>query len=142
LGVYLVVGPDKALFVQSAAAPFGGDAAAAWLQDQTGIPTANVADDEAFGAALVSLGSLGVVFGVVVETVPLYRLKYQSFGRPWNDAQVWSAIRTLDTSALHPGVTAPPYHFSVVMLPYPPDGGDGVFVTLMWKTSADGVSAA
>ncbi len=142
LGVYLVVGPDRALFVQAAAAPFSGDATAMWLQNQTGIPTATIADDEAFGAALVSLGSLGIVFGVVVETVPLYRLKHRTLGRPWNDAQVWTAIRTLDTSALHPDVADPPYHFGVVMHPYPPDGGDGAFVTLMWKTTADGVAAA
>ena len=142
LGVYLVVGPDRALFVEAASAPFSGDAAAAWLQNQTGIPTATLADDEAFGAVLVSLGSLGVVFGVVVETVPLYRLKYRTFARPWNDAQVWSAIRTLDTSALHPDVPDAPYHFGVVMHPYPPEGGDGAFVTLMWKTSAEGKAAA
>jgi hypothetical protein len=142
LGVYLIVGPDRALFVQSAAAPLAGDAVAAWLQEQTGIPSATIADDEAFGAALVSLGSLGVVFGVVVETVPLYQLRYQSFGRSWDDAQVWSAIRTLDTSALHPNVADPPYHFSLVMHPYPPAGGDGAFVTLMWKTGAEGVPVA
>jgi hypothetical protein len=141
LGVYLVVGPDRALFVQAASAPFAGDATATWLQGQTGIPTATISDDEALGAVLVSLGSLGVVFGAVVETVPLYRFKVMTFGRLWNDPQVWTAIRTLDTSALHPDVPDAPYHFGVVMHPYPPDGGNGAFVTMMWKTAADGVAA-
>ncbi len=98
-----------------------------------------VTDDEQFSAALVSLGSLGVVFGVIVETVPLYQLKFSRLARPWNDQQVWQAIRTLDTSALHPETQEVPYHFDVVMHPYPPDNAPGLYATMMWKQPATGL---
>ncbi len=141
LGLFLMVAPNQALFVQSASAPVCTDGAAVWLQNQTGVPTAMVTDDEQFHAALVGLGSLGVVFGVILETVPLYQLKYSRLARPWKDGAVWNAMRTLDTSALHPETQELPYHFDVVMHPYPPDDGHALFVTMMWKRPADGVSA-
>jgi hypothetical protein len=135
LGLYLVVGPDRAVFVQSGSAPSCDGAIAEWLQNLTGIPTENRADDELFSAALVSLGSFGIVLGVVIEMVPLYKLRFKRFARAWNDQEVWDAIATLDTSKLHPETAEAPYHFDVVMHPYPTTGGDpGLFSTLMWKT--------
>ena len=141
LAVYLMVAPNQALLVQSASSPVCTDAAAAWLQNQTGVPTAMVTDDDQFHAALVALGSLGVVFGVVVETVPLYQLRYSRVVRPWSDQAVWAAIRTLDTTPLHPETAATPYHFDVVMHPYPPNNGPGLFASMMWKVPAEGVPA-
>jgi peptidoglycan hydrolase-like protein with peptidoglycan-binding domain len=142
-GLYLMVAPDRALFVQSASTPVCTAGVAEWLANQTGVPTTLVTDDAQFHAALVSLGSLGIVFGVVLEAVPLYRLKFSRLARPWSDPAVWTAIRTLDTSPLHPNIAALPYHFDVVMHPYPPSGNEpGVFATMMWKTPADGIAAS
>jgi len=142
LGLYLVVGPDQALFVQRGTdAPFT-PAAATWLQQQTGIPTRNVADDRSFHAAQVSLGSLGFVFGVVVEATTLYRFDIRRSQHRAGDPAVLHAIRTLDTAALHPDRAHAPYHFDVVMHPYPQAGEPGMFVTLMWKESAEGVPFA
>jgi FAD/FMN-containing dehydrogenase len=141
LGIYLVVGPDQALFIQSGSAQFCSSEVAPWLEEQTGIPTDHRANDELFHAALVSLGSLGVVFGVVIEATPLYRLKYKSTPFAHDDDRVWNAIRTLDTSALHPETVLRPYHFDIVMHPYPPDGPEpGLVATLMWKVPAGNVS--
>ncbi len=141
-GLLLMVAPDRLVFLQPATDPFATQGIAGWLAQQTGHAVESLQDDDAFHAALVSLGSFGFVLGVVVEAVPLYRLKFQRFARPWNDATVWNAIETFDLSPLCPGVADRPYHFDVVMHPYPPGGGDpGLFVTLMWKTSADGVPA-
>jgi hypothetical protein len=139
LGVYLVVSPDRALFIQSGTSPFVTDAIAPWLQGQTGIPTENFANDAAFHAAQVALGSLGFVFAVVVETVPLYRMRYVRVPKPWNDPAVWRAIRTLDTTPFHPtGIVQTPDHFDIVMHPYPPGGSDpGALLTVMWKTRAN-----
>lgn len=135
--LYLMVAPNRALFVQSATAPVCTDGVAAWLANQTGVPTTVVSDDAQFHAALVSLGSLGVVFGVVIEAVPLYQLKFSRLARPWNDQALWTAIRTLDTRPLHPNIPDHPYHFDVVMHPYPPSGGaPGLFATMMWKAAA------
>lgn len=142
LAMYLIVGPDAAVFVQRGTdSPFAASAAH-WLEQQSGIPTRYVADDQAFHAAQVSLGSLGFVFGVVVETTKLYRFQVKRLKRDANDPAVLHAIATLDTSALHPNIKEPPYHFEVVMHPYPPDGKRSWFVTLMWKRSAEGVPFA
>jgi hypothetical protein len=143
LALYLVVGRDQALLVQrgGAQAPFK-DSAAAWLQSQTGIPTKNVADDTMFHAAQVSLGSLGFVFGVVLNCTKLYQFRIRrSKYRPGNPT-VMNAIKTLDTQALHPDILKRPYHFDVVMHPYPHGDEAGLFVTLMWKESAANVKFA
>lgn len=144
LGLYLVVAPDQAVFVQSGSAPFASAEAARWLAGQTGIPTRHHADDELFHAALVGLGSLGIVLGVVLEMAPLYRLQLETLARPWDDAEVWHAIRTLDTRALHPGRPRAPDHFDVVFHPYPPAGGaPGLSATMMWKVAAgDGAASS
>lgn len=135
--LYLMVSPNRALFVQSATAPVCTSGAGEWLANQTGVPTTVVSDDAQFHAALVALGSLGVVFGVVVETVPLYQLQFSRLARRWDDQAVWTAIRTLDTTPLHPENPRAPYHFDVVMHPYPPSGGaPGLFATMMWKVPA------
>jgi len=132
--LYLMVAPNRALFVQSASAPVCTLGAGEWLGNLTGGPTTVVSDDAQFHAALVSLGSLGVVFGVIVEAVPLYQLRYSRLARPWNDQAIWTAIRTLDTRPLHPDNPASPYHFDVVMHPYPPGGNaTGLYATMMWK---------
>ncbi|HSU41459.1 MAG TPA: hypothetical protein VLJ38_17900 [Polyangiaceae bacterium] len=140
LGLYLVVAPNQAVFVQSGSAQFASSEIAPWLEEQTGIPTRHEADDTLFRAALVALGSLGVVFGVVLEATPLYRLKFKSLARPHDDASVWQAIRTLDTSPLHPETVLHPYHFNVTMHPYPERGALGLVATLMWKVPPGGIA--
>jgi hypothetical protein len=136
LGFYLVVAPNQAVFVQSSSAQFASSEIAPWLEEQTGIPTRHEADDTLFRAALVGLGSLGVVFGVVIEATPLYLLKSKTLARPHDDPAVWQAIRTLDTSPLHPETVLHPYHFNVTMHPYPESGKPGLIPTLMWKVPA------
>ncbi|MGD8862088.1 MAG: D-arabinono-1,4-lactone oxidase [Myxococcales bacterium] len=139
LGVHLVLASDRALFVQPQTSPSCSDDVAAWLGRQTGIPTAPLNDDEVFAAAQVSLGSLGFVGGVVLDTVDLYRLQGETVARPWSDATLWTAIRTLDVSALKsPSMPAgQPYHFEVVMHPYPSQRGRGAFARMLWKVGAD-----
>jgi hypothetical protein len=101
-----------------------------------------MADDEAFSAALVSLGSLGFVFGVVIETVPLYRLARKTLVLDIASPLLWAAIRTLNTSPLHPERGEAPYHFDVVMHPYAPSDGAGAYATLLWKVPVAGVPFA
>jgi hypothetical protein len=142
LAMYLVVAPDQALFVQRGTDPVFTDGAAAWLQQQTGIPTRNVPDDRLFHAAQVSLGSLGFVFGVVVEATKLYRFRIRRSMHRADNPRVLQAIRDLNTAPLHPDIAKAPYHFEVIMHPYPHGDAPGLFVTLMWKESADGVEFA
>ncbi|MGH7339375.1 MAG: FAD-binding protein, partial [Candidatus Rokuibacteriota bacterium] len=136
LAVHLVVAGDKALLVIP-----GTDAAITadlgdWLGAETGIPTETMLDDVAFAAAQVSLGSLGVVHGVVLEAEPLYGLRRQVIPFDIRDARLRQAVETLDTLPLHPDRPERPFHFEVVLSPYPPPG-EGAFVVLMWKEDAD-----
>ena len=135
LGVHLVVAGNKALFVMPQTNSAMTADVADWLEEETGIPTETVRDDDVFAAAQVSLGSLGVVHGVVIEAEPLYGLRRQVIPFSFTDERLRQAIETLDTIPLHPHRPKRPLHFEVVLSPYPPAGG-GAFVVLMWKEDA------
>jgi hypothetical protein len=135
LGVHLVVASDRALLVIPGTRPALTSDFGDWLGVETGIPTETVRDDTVFAAAQVSLGSLGVVHGVVLEAEPLYGLRRQVIPFDIRDARLGRAIETLDTRPLHPHRPERPFHFEVVLSPYPPAGG-GAFVVLMWKEPA------
>ena len=49
-------------------------------------------DDQLFRAALVSLGRMGVIYSVVVEVVPAFRLEQTRVGSKWSTEAAW--IRT------------------------------------------------
>lgn len=135
LGVHLVVAGNKALFIMPRTNSAMTDDVGDWLEEETGIPTETVRDDDVFAAAQVSLGSLGVVHGVVIEAEPLYGLRRQLIPFSFTDDRLRQAIETLDTLPLHPGRPTQPFHFEIVMSPYPQAGG-GAFVVLMWKEDA------
>ncbi|HET6372698.1 MAG TPA: FAD-binding protein, partial [Candidatus Polarisedimenticolia bacterium] len=135
LGMHLVVAGDRALFVMPGTSPAMTADVGDWLAEATGIPTETLRDDDLFAATLVSLGSLGVVHGVVLEAEPLYGLRRQVIPIDFRDAGLRQAIETLDTVPLHPHRPTRPFHFEVVLSPYPPAGG-GAFVILMWKEDA------
>lgn len=139
LAMYLLVAPNKAVLVQSGKSPPFLPTIAGWLQEQTKIPTTIVADDTAIAAARVGLGSIGFVFGAIVEATDLYCFRIHRVACNAEDPAVLNAMKTLNTAALHPQ-DAPdaPYHFDVVMNPYPVAGKKEWFVTLMWKRSAAG----
>jgi hypothetical protein len=141
LGVHLVVAADRALFVMPATRPAMTGDVGQWLQEQTGIPTETVRDDDVFAAAQVSLGSLGVVHGVVLETERLYGLSRRVVAFDFRDAQLRRAIETLDTLPLHPDRPRRPFHFEVVLSPYP-TGARSAFVVLLWKEEAPPPPAA
>lgn len=141
LGMYLVIAPNQAVFVQPKTRPPFKDDLVAWFQDRTGIPTKPLYDDDAFAAALVSLGSLGFVHSVVLETVPLYRLKGRVIPRKLGDGAVFEAMRTMNTAPLHQDVADKPYHFSVIVNPYA-GNSPGMFAQLYWKVGVDGAPFA
>lgn len=133
LGMLLVTGPNQAVFVQPSRRWFTPDLAR-WFQDHTQLPTREIADDELFNAARVSLGGLGFVHSVIVESVPLYAWQGECIGRPLFDPEVWRAMETLDTTGLDPAPS--PDFFSVILSPFAPLGQNGCFATLMWKKPA------
>jgi hypothetical protein len=135
LGVHLVVAGNKALFVMPQTNPAMTSGVGDWLTEETGIPTETVRDDNVFAAVQVSLGSFGVVHGVVVEAEPLFGLRRQVIPFDVTDTRLRQAIETLDTLPLHPHRPTRPFHFEMVLSPYPP-AGSGAFVVLMWKEDA------
>lgn len=139
LAVHLVVGPDRAVVVQSSSRPAVSPAFAEWLERQTELPTELVTDDEQFRAVLVSLGSLGVVFSAIVEAVPAYRLQPRvKRYRRW-DPELWQVIERLHTSAAFPDRPDRPFHLDVVFNPY--GAGEGsAWLTAMWATPAPGAA--
>ncbi len=139
LAIYLLVAPNQAILLQPATGSPFTDELAQWLELQSGFPTQSIRDDDAFFAAQVSLGSMGFVHSVVVETVPLYRLKGRMIVRPLTDAAVFDAVQTMDTRPLHPDVPEKPYHFSLLVNPY---GDPGIFVGLYWKVPVGGAPFA
>jgi hypothetical protein len=130
VGVYLVTGPDKALLLQPAARCFNPQLAQ-WFQDETGMPTDDVADDELFQAARVALGGLGFVHSVIVEAVPLYQLRGTMLGGHLDDAAVWRVLDALDTSAIDP--TPDPDFVALVLSPFAGASETGAFATVLWK---------
>jgi len=136
--IHLVTAPGRAVFLQPGQGAACTDDVADWLARETGIPTRSVRDDRLFAAALVALGSLGVVHGVVIEAVPLYRLRRRKLAFGFDDAALWQAVRTLDTRALHPDRPDRPYHFEVVLQPYPEGGTNEAYAVMMWKEPTDG----
>jgi hypothetical protein len=135
LAIHFVVASDRALLLMPGTRPPLTAGVGDWLAAETGIPTETIRDDAAFAAALVSLGSLGVVHGVVLEAEPLYGLRTQVIPFDVRDARLGRAIETLDTRPLHPHRPERPFHFEVVLSPYPA-AGSGAFVVLMWKEHA------
>lgn len=136
VGMHLLVSPDKAVFVQRRE-PACGPEVTAWLQRQTNMSVEDIHDDSVFAAAQVALGSLGFVFGVVMETEPLYALRGRVLNRELRDPEVWHAMQTMDTSRLHADIQERPFHFEVVLNPYADAGRAGAFVTLYWKCGAE-----
>jgi hypothetical protein len=114
LGFHVVIAPDRALFVQPEARVCTDDVPNA-LGAQLGITTIPLADDDLFRALQVSLGSLGFVAGVIVETAPLYSLHRKVVLTKWEDDNVWKALLSLDTSAF--GIQNP-YHVQTIFHPY------------------------
>jgi hypothetical protein len=137
LALHFLVAPDKAVLIQSGSAPALNDSFVEWLQKETGIPTTQFKDDELLAAAQVSLGSLGILFSLVVETEPAYSLlRHIKWVNDRNDAALWNAIKTLNASAFYPGEEPRPYHFEVLFNPYPCEGEPASMLTLMWKKPA------
>jgi hypothetical protein len=135
LGVYLVTGPDRGVFLQPAARRFTPELAR-WFGDETGIPTDDIADDELFEAARVALGGLGFVHSVIVEAVPLYQLRGLTVARRLDDADVWRALETLDTSMFD--ATPSPDFFTVVFSPFAGNSQAGAFASVVWKQAPVG----
>lgn len=125
IGLHIIVGPNRHIWLERASAPVVSDS---FIQN---LQTELVRDDELFNAALVSFGSFGIIHGVMIETEELYLLETY-MQRMLYDDSLKAIMRTLDFSNANlPCGNERPFHFSVLLNLY--DMDKGAYVTTMYK---------
>jgi hypothetical protein len=92
-----------------------------------------IRDDGVFNAAVVGLGSFGVVHALLLRVDPLYYLERHRQPCSWNDVR--RCIETLDVCSL--GLPRDPDHLEITMSPYEiKSEGAALSVTAMYKRSS------
>jgi len=125
VGLHIIVSPTRHIWLERASYPV---VAASFIQN---LQTELVQDDDLFNAALVSMGSFGIIHGVMVETEDLFLLESYMERMPF-DASLRKIMETLDFSTANlPCGNERPYHFAVSLNPY--DIANGAYVTTMYK---------
>jgi FAD/FMN-containing dehydrogenase len=126
VGLHMITGPGRHIWLERASYPVVSDAFIQKLQTQL------VRDDELFNAALISFGSFGFLHGVMLETEEIFLLECYRQRMPLDD-KLKHIMGTLDFSnaQFRPHGNERPFHFQVVVNPY--DIDDGVYVTTMYK---------
>lgn len=137
--IHLVVSPTESLLLQPASAPLT-DAAAETLARWFGIPCKLTTNTTLFRAALVHLGSLGVVLNYIVETVPLYFLTRRTTPHQDRDLRWRAVLSSRRPRALDLGHPLDPDFLQFVLNPYTPSPTDDprAWVMSMKKTRYSG----
>lgn len=133
--IHIMVGPSKAVLVQPTKKPLK-KAASASLTSWLGFPTEIISDDALFEAAIVGLGSMGLVLNVVVEVEPLYFLT--SVTTQHNDDKWRDVLRSMSPAGIA-GHPPNPWHLEVLATPYEqrPKTAPRAWVKTMVKTPYD-----
>ncbi|KAA5547905.1 FAD-binding protein [Adhaeribacter rhizoryzae] len=132
VGMHLVVGPNRHVWLERASYPVISDAFRAWLQAEV------IQDDDLFNAALVSFGSFGIMHSVLIEVEPKFLLQQQLTQIPYN-SQLEKAIISGDFSDLAPILKGPVpdlYHFELAINPHnfqKNNQPDAVYFRVMYK---------
>jgi FAD binding domain-containing protein len=130
VGMHLVTGPDRAIWLEPASDPVLSDDLIAALGAES------IRDDKLFNAALVSFGSFGIIHGVMIEADPLYLLEVSRSRLPI-DQSLRRVMRTLNFSSIDmPDTSKEPLHFEVVINPH--DTRRGAYVTAMYDRKYHG----
>lgn len=138
VGLHIITGPDRHVWIERASAPVASKEFIDWLGAEL------ISDDEIFNAAVISFGSFGFVNGVMMETDPLFLLEeYRLDKLPYNDALI-KVVSALDFSAIAPLLPIPMddpvkklYHLEMIINPHnfkKNSAQKGVYVRLLYKT--------
>ena len=137
VGMHIITGPDKHVWVEKESNPVASDAFIDWLGAE------KISNDDIFNSAVVSFGSFGFVHSVLLETEPIFLLEKRHKGNiPYTD-DLKAAINTLDFTKIEAflpyplGEPNPPiYHFEIVANPHNLEADNpekGVFFRIMYK---------
>ncbi|MEO8763901.1 MAG: FAD-binding protein [Ginsengibacter sp.] len=137
VGLHVVVGPDRHVWLEKKSNPVASDDFIKWLGAEP------VKDDDMFNAAVVSFGSFGFIHGILVETEPVFLLEQFRAGNIEYNDTLRFAINNLDFSGILNELPSPPdtpgkelYHFEVLVNPqkFQADNpAKGVFLKTMYK---------
>lgn len=119
VGMHLVTGADRHVWVERASHPVASPEFINWLGAEL------IRDDEMFNAAVISFGSFGLVNGVMMETDPLFLLEEHRLDMlPYNNALI-KVVSALDFSELAPLLPVPMddpvkklYHLEMIVNPH------------------------
>lgn len=138
VGLHIVVGPNRHVWLQRASNPVASDEFLKWLGAEL------ISDDDVFNAALVSFGSFGFIHGVLLETAPIFLLEKHISEKTAYDQAAITAINTLDFSTIASRLPFPLntpdktlYHFEVIVNPHAfahDDASKGIYIRTLYKT--------
>ncbi|PTR16239.1 FAD binding domain-containing protein [Nitrosospira sp. Nsp2] len=139
VGLHLLTGPNRNVYLERKSYPVMSP------DFPESVGAEFIRDDILFNAALVSLGSFGIVHGIMIETRDLFALNAIRFRHPY-DATLKAAIAACDPTLIPLPAEAldiprdNPYHFEIFYNPNEGTPPDKAIVLVMYETAYDPAS--
>ncbi|GGF22612.1 FAD-binding protein [Hymenobacter cavernae] len=141
VGLHLVCGPDRHVWLERASYPVASDQLTEWL----GVTEVH-RDDALFNAAVVSFGSFGFIHGLLLEVSDKFLLEDYSARRVAYNGNLKQAMTQLDFAGLKTALQLPastptrqPWHFQLIVNPHQfdtttADPARGAYVRILYHT--------
>ena len=137
VGLHIVVGPARHVWIEKKSNPVASDQFIAWLGAE------KISDDDCFNSAVVSFGCFGFIHGVLLETEPIFLLEEHKSGEITYDQSLMHTLSTLDFGPIAAHLPYPPgtinkelYHFDALVNPHDFENNNpekGVYIKTMYK---------
>ena len=137
IGLHIITGPDKHVWIERNSNPVASDDFIQWLGAE------KISDDDMFNATIVSFGSFGFIHGILLETEPVFLLEEHRSGEINYNVDLINTLNTLDFSTIEDILPYPLntpgkdlYHFEILLNPHDFEAGNpdkGVYLKTMYK---------